>query len=336
MMGADDRTTGRETYNTAIGYYALSGDYFNPSFNTGQWNTAVGDMALYLNSSGNGNTATGSGSLTFNTTGSNNAAFGATSLGVNSTGEENSAFGTWAMYYNTTGSWNTAVGKNALSNNTSGTHNTCVGWNSNVSVGDLDDANSVGCYAIVNEGVKTRIGDVWQEVIEGQALWSTPTDGRFKTNVTEDVKGLEFIKRLRPVTYNDESRKFLEFLVKSMPDSIQQRYLTDDKHPAVNPIRQTGFIAQEVEIAAKAVGYDFNGVHIPEDGNGNYSIAYGAFVVPLVKGMQEQQKMIEEFQVTNEELRMTNKELRMTNEELQKKNAEMQKQIDEIKAYLKK
>jgi hypothetical protein len=163
-----------------------------------------------------------------------------------------------------------------------------------VSTGNLDDANSFGCYAIVNEGVKTRIGDVWQEVIEGQALWSTPTDGRFKTNVTEDVKGLEFIKRLRPVTYNDESRKFLQFLVKSMPDSVQQRYLSDDKHPTVNPKRQTGFIAQEVEIAAKAVGYDFNGVHIPEDGNGNYSIAYGAFVVPLVKAVQEQQVAMDE------------------------------------------
>jgi hypothetical protein len=107
-----------------------------------------------------------------------------------------------------------------------------------------------------------------------------------------------------------------------MPDSLQQRYFEDNKRPAVNPVKQTGFIAQEVEIAAKAVGYDFDGVHIPVDGNDNYSLVYGAFVVPLVKGMQEQQKMIEELQ--------------MTNEELQKKNIELQKQIDEIKAYLKK
>jgi predicted RNase H-like nuclease (RuvC/YqgF family) len=83
------------------------------------------------------------------------------------------------------------------------------------------------------------------------------------------------------------------------------------------------------------VGYDFDGIHVPVDGNDNYSLVYGAFVVPLVKAVQEQQKMIEEFQVTNDELRMTNKEFQITNEELRKKNDELQKQIDEIKVYLK-
>mgnify|MGYP002354806687 FL=1 len=61
-------------------------------------------------------------------------------------------------------------------------------------------------------------------------------------------------------------------------------------------IRQSGFIAQEVEKAAKETGYDFNGVHIPQNENDNYSIAYSQFVVPLVKAVQEQQKMIEDLQ----------------------------------------
>lgn len=58
-------------------------------------------------------------------------------------------------------------------------------------------------------------------------------------------------------------------------------------------IRQTGFLAQEVEKAAEEAGYNFNGVHKPQDENDNYSLAYAQFVVPLVKGMQEQQRMIE-------------------------------------------
>ena len=72
----------------------------------------------------------------------------------------------------------------------------------------------------------------------------------------------------------------------------------------------TGFIAQEVEQAAKEVGYDFSGVRAPENKDELYSIGYSEFVVPLVKAVQEQQKMIEE---------------------LQKQNAEMQKEIDELK-----
>jgi hypothetical protein len=56
---------------------------------------------------------------------------------------------------------------------------------------------------------------------------------------------------------------------------------------------QSGFIAQDVLKAAKAVGYDFDGVNKPQHDKDNYSIAYSQFVVPLVKAVQEQQAMIE-------------------------------------------
>lgn len=39
-------------------------------------------------------------------------------------------------------------------------------------------------------------------------------------------------------------------------------------------------------------GYNFNGIHKPENSNDNYSVAYSLFTVPLVKAVQEQQKMI--------------------------------------------
>ena len=56
----------------------------------------------------------------------------------------------------------------------------------------------------------------------------------------------------------------------------------------------SGFAAQEVEAAASASGYDFSGVDKPKNANDFYGLRYGDFVVPLVKGMQEQQKMIED------------------------------------------
>ena len=54
----------------------------------------------------------------------------------------------------------------------------------------------------------------------------------------------------------------------------------------------TGFIAQEVEKAAHEVNYNFSGVGKPKDENGIYSLRYSEFVVPLVKAVQEQQKII--------------------------------------------
>ena len=59
-------------------------------------------------------------------------------------------------------------------------------------------------------------------------------------------------------------------------------------------IRYTGFLAQEVEAAAAASGYDFSGIDAPKEGHDAYGIRYAEFVVPLVKAIQEQQQLIEQ------------------------------------------
>ena len=53
------------------------------------------------------------------------------------------------------------------------------------------------------------------------------------------------------------------------------------------PVRQSGFIAQEVEALVKKTGYVFNGIDAPENENDPYGIRYSEFVVPLVKAVQE-------------------------------------------------
>jgi hypothetical protein len=55
---------------------------------------------------------------------------------------------------------------------------------------------------------------------------------------------------------------------------------------------QSGFIAQDVERAANEVGYNFHGVDAPKNKESSYGLRYAEFVVPLVKGMQEQQEEI--------------------------------------------
>jgi len=55
----------------------------------------------------------------------------------------------------------------------------------------------------------------------------------------------------------------------------------------------TGFIAQEVEAAAKKVGFNFDGVDAPKNEHDLYGIRYAEFVVPLVKAVQELTKQNE-------------------------------------------
>ena len=58
-------------------------------------------------------------------------------------------------------------------------------------------------------------------------------------------------------------------------------------------IRRTGFIAQEVEKAADETGFNFDAVKRPQNDKDHYSLSYEEFVVPLVKAVQEQQRIID-------------------------------------------
>jgi hypothetical protein len=82
----------------------------------------------------------------------------------------------------------------------------------------------------------------------------------------------------------------------------------DKKIQTVNPEKKneiyTGFMAQEVEQAAKDLGFNFSGVDKPADASKQtYAIRYSDFVMPLVKAVQEQQKMIDDLKKELEELK---------------------------------
>jgi hypothetical protein len=281
-------TTGQD--NNAIGYQTLS------SITSGLRNCALGNNVLNTCATGSDNTGIGSGVLQIST-GDDNTGVGSLALYYNTTGTNNTGVGTFADYNTSTGSRNTGIGTNSLSTNTTGSDNTTIGYNSNVNTSSRANSLAVGASAVVNADAKGRVGDINVTAVETQTAWTTVSDGRFKTNISEnDVVGLDFIKRLRPVVYNFDTKLFQEFLVKNMPDSIKQTYMNRDFTQST-AIRQSGFIAQEVEAVAKETGYDFNGVYKPKDGNDNYSISYSHFVVPLVKAVQEQQKMIDSLKI---------------------------------------
>ncbi|HYK46980.1 MAG TPA: tail fiber domain-containing protein, partial [Parafilimonas sp.] len=282
--------------NTADGADALSGNttgYLNTATGTtalnanttGFYNTANGGNALKSNVGGVGNTATGAFTLYANTSGAYNSAHGSSALANNTTGIDNTADGVNALATNTTGNYNTAIGYGALQTNSTSNHNVGVGYYADVSVDGLTNATAIGDGASVNASNKIRLGNGAVSVIEGNAVY-TVSDGRFKENITDDVKGLAFINELRPVVYNFEARKFDEFVHKNNAATFEKISPHLDYSEAEHS-RKSGFIAQEVEKAAKKTGYDFDGVHIPQNDGDNYSLAYAEFVVPLVKAVQE-------------------------------------------------
>jgi hypothetical protein len=269
--------------NTADGYYVL---YANTS---GYWNTANGYQALFSNNTGVGNAANGYQVLYANTTGNNNAGNGVRTLSSNTTGSDNAASGAFSLYSNTIGSYNTANGVWALNSNITGNYNTALGYLADVSADKLtkNNAMALGYAAIVNASDKVVVGNSSVTVIGGQVGWSTFSDGSFKTNIKENVPGLTFINKLKPVTYNLELKKFDKFLDKkdSLINSMQPEYAVTEKKI------HTGFVAQDVEKSAQEIHYDFDGVNHPQNDKDNYSLVYADFVPSLVKAVQELSKM---------------------------------------------
>ena len=106
--------------NTAVGWYALRDTKSN-------YNTAVGTLALYLNSTGDYNTAVGSATLSANTIGLRNTSVGANTMPLNESGNRNTALGYYALNRNLSGSDNTAIGHFSARNNSTGSNNVMLG-----------------------------------------------------------------------------------------------------------------------------------------------------------------------------------------------------------------
>jgi len=150
-----------------------------------------------------------------------------------------------------------------------------------------------------------RLGTTAATSIGGFANWSNVSDARFKTNVNENVAGLDFINELRPVTYNLDMNAIADFL--NTPDSIR---LFEAEALKAN-VLQTGFIAQEVEAAAKKIGYNFSGVDAPKNSEDHYGLRYAEFTVPLVKAVQELSKENELLKAENEAIKNRQKAIEL-------------------------
>jgi len=304
-----DTTMDAFWYNTGIAWQQIGGGYSDGGwsntyfgYNTGPLNkqqdtanAAFGSRAMQSLTDGSENTAMGADAMQSNKTGWWNTAIGTQSLLWDSSGANNVAIGNNSLLETTNGNGNTAVGSGALMTNMLGSNNTAIGYAANVSANNLTNATAIGYLASVNASNKVRIGNSAVTVIEGQVPFTTPSDGRYKYAVQEDVKGLDFILQLRPVTYQFDVERFDKASGngQEIPGQVSPaNYALQTAYKAAASIRRSGFIAQEVEKAAQTSGYDFSGIVRPTTDRQHYSLSYESFVVPLVKAVQEQQQQI--------------------------------------------
>jgi trimeric autotransporter adhesin len=300
LIGDFTNTTTTGTNNTAVGIGSLSHN------TTGYNNTAVGASALGDNT-GFENTAIGIGALSVNTSGYYNVASGGAALYFNNIGYYNTASGEVALYNNTSGIGNTAAGGFSLGSNTTGSNNTGIGLYADVSSGNLSNATSLGSGAVATASNQVMLGNTSVTSVMAAGSFVIYSDGRFKKNIKEDVPGLEFIKALRPITYNYDIHGLNNHIRGSLKlDPKSQTTIADESAiEAKEKITYTGFIAQEVDDEAKKIGYDFSGVHHPANDNDVYGLSYADFVVPLVKAVQELSKQNDDLKKEVEEMKTT-------------------------------
>lgn len=275
------------TDNVAVGWSALDA---TSSFVCSQ-NVAVGANALGSAGSGsnvsNNNVAIGHNSSQGLQSGNDNVSVGQGSLNNAVVVNNCTAIGKNALF-STTASDNTALGHLAGNAITTGTNNTAIGFNAQVPVATASNQIQIGDANITYAGCKVG--------------WALSSDKRFKSNIENSKLGLDFIKKLRPVSYfrNNDDKKKTEY----------------------------GFIAQELEVELKKAGDKNNGI-ISKDDAGMYAVRYNDFTSITVKAIQEQQEIIEQLKNTNSELLKTNAELLKSNlailkrlEKLEKKRSE--------------
>jgi hypothetical protein len=283
-------TTGIQ--NTAVGAQALRDN------TTGESNTAVGLNALALSTTGSNNTATGRGALQQNTTGGSNTAFGRNALLNNTTAANNTAMGFQAAEAITTGDENVIIGDNALpaattaarctivgriagTNITTGADNTGIGRYSlyglttgsgNVGLGDILAGGQI--FAITTESNRLIAGHNAITNAYVKVAWTVTSDSRDKTNVSDATYGLDFVTKLKPVTFKwDERSKYAD----GIPNGTHKGNKT-----------QLGFLAQDVIALEESLGTPSNDLLVADNEQAeNLKITESKMIPALVKAIQE-------------------------------------------------
>ena len=188
---------------------------------------------------------------------------------------------------------------------------------------------AIGKYALCTDVNQARIGNSSTVSIGGFAYWSNVSDGRVKKNIKQNVPGLSFINKLKPITYNldlEAADRITQPPARKDKDgkTIQSTQQEQDARGTKEQIIYTGFIAQDVEKAAKSLNYDFSGVDAAKNDEDLYGLRYAEFVVPLVKAVQESDT------TQNSESKIKNDAIAV----LQNENKELKERLEKLESIL--
>jgi hypothetical protein len=231
------------------------------------------------------------------TTGNNNTFLGPFAGYGNTTGDFNVAAGNSALYLTTTSEGNVAIGRNTGEDFDNGNNNVFLGSHADANAAGFFRSVAVGYESTVTASNQVRLGSPTTSSIGGYQAWTNISDGRYKTDVRQDVPGLDFILQLEPVTYQ-LNVPMLHARLGIIPTETDEEALV----AATTQVR-TGFLAQEVEAAAQAIGYEFSGIDVPKNDGDMYGLRYAEFVMPLIKAIQEQQEELSMLETLNAELK---------------------------------
>lgn len=294
--------------NTAIGYQAL----FNNT--DGSYNTAIGYQAGYNNTNGSINLFLGEQAGYYNTSGAFNCYAGYHAGYANSTGDFNTYYGYASGTANSTGQENTFLGYSAGSSSASDA-NTFLGYGSNPQDPFQSGCTGLGFQAITTASQQIMLGSPSIVELFCSVALSVFSDGRYKKNIQNDVAGLDFINKLKPITYTLDVHSIDKKL--NLDETKMPQGAIENKEKQV----YSGFIAQDVEKAAIETGYNFSGVDKPQNDKGFYALRYSDFVVPLVKSVQE--------------LSFKNQQKDSTISTLEVRINDLQKNVDDLEASVK-
>ena len=242
--------------NVAIGFEA------GKSITLGTRNMLIGSQAGTNITTAGSILAIGSTALFNYATGGETVALGRAAMEQSTSGDGNTAVGQ-ATLYRTTGNFNTAIGyragwANSANNNTTGANNSFIG---NEAVGASATASNV--ITLGNSSIAT---------IRAQVTTITSlSDIRDKTNIMPLNYGIDFIKKLNPVSFDWDMR--------------------DGGKIGISEI---GFIAQELQQAQ--IDYGVNVPNLVYDINPDkLEASYGVLIPIIVKALKEQQALIDEL-----------------------------------------
>ena len=341
-LAGEQLTTG--SYNTAIGFNTMGDAVVTGASNTavgnsvmvavtsGAGNTAVGEASAAGLTTGSNNVAIGRSAMSSNTvTGNYNVGIGYETLKGITSGSENMCIGRDAGHDINTANQCVAIGHESLTKNQSAGGNTAVGFQalenayaaSNTAVGYKAGENvtsgtnnlTLGKEAGTSGSPSGAISSGSNTICLGDNnignLYCTQSsintsDRRDKADITNFTDGLEFIKKMQPVTYKWDRRSW--YLPRDEEGNI-----TDDDITKVTQdgskkedITHVGFIAQDVETLEKEIGFANDNTdrlltNLTEDGN-SYGMKYDRLVTLLVNAVKDLSTELEDAKARIETL----------------------------------